>query len=58
MIYSKYVKDMVKLIETETERLGHTEVKEAYETIEDAPAFTGKVWIEDILDKVYTEKFQ
>ena len=58
MLYSKYVKDMVKMIETETEKLSPQEIKEAYETIEDAPAFTGKMWLEDVLDKVYTTKFK
>ena len=58
MLYSKYVKDMTDLIEKQTEKLSPKDIKEAYETIESAPAFTGKIWLEDTLDKVYTTKFK
>ena len=58
MLYEKYVKDMIKVIETETEKIGASDLKEAFETIESAPAFTGKLWLEDTLDKVYNKKFK
>ena len=58
MLYTKYVQDMIKVIETETEKIGAQDLKEAFETIESAPAFTGKLWLEDTLDKVYTKKFK
>ena len=56
MVHEKYVKDCMKLIEQHTESLHTVELTEAWNTIEDAPAFTGKVWIEDVLDGVYNKK--
>ena len=45
MIYEKFVKEVEKLIEQHAEKLSLSELTEAWGTIEDAPAFTGKVWI-------------
>lgn len=56
MVYEKYVKECVKLLEQHTESLHLTDLTEAWDTIEDAPAFTGKVWVEDVLDVVYNKK--
>ena len=58
MIYEKFVKEVEKLIEQHADKLSLMELTEAWGTIEDAPAFTGKVWIEDILDKVYNKKIK
>lgn len=58
MLYTKYVQEMAELIETETEKISKKDLKEAYETIESSPAFTGKFWLEDTLDKVYNKKFK
>ena len=55
--FEKYVDDCVGVIEKHTESLGATTIQELWKEIENAPEFTGKLWIEDILDKKYKEKF-
>ena len=54
--FEKYVDECVKVLEKHTESLGVTAVQEVLKDIENAPAFTGKLWLEDILDKTYKEK--
>lgn len=54
--FEKYVDECVKVLEKHTESLGVTAVQEVWKDIENAPAFTGKLWLEDILDKTYKEK--
>ena len=54
--FEKYVDWCVKVLEKHTESLGISTVQELWKDIENAPAFTGKLWLEDILDKQYKEK--
>jgi|TARA_B110000263_G_scaffold75624_1_gene66101 nucleotidyltransferase/DNA polymerase involved in DNA repair len=54
--FEKYVDGCVKVLEKHTESLGISTVQELWKDIENAPAFTGKLWLEDILDKQYKEK--
>lgn len=54
--FEKYVDECVKVLEKHTESLGVTAIQEVWKEIENAPAFTGKLWLEDILDKTYKEK--
>ena len=55
-VFEKYVDDCVKVLEKHTESLGVPAIQELWKDIENAPAFTGKLWLEDILDKKYKEK--
>ena len=54
--FEKYVDECVKVLEKHTESLGVNAIQEVWQDIENAPAFTGKLWLEDILDKTYKEK--
>ena len=56
--FEKYTEDCVRLLEKHTESLGVTAIQELWKYIEIAPAFTGKLWLEDILDKQFKEKVQ
>ena len=53
MVYEQYVNDVISIVEQHTKDMSAKDLKEAHSTIEDAPAFTGKVWIEDILYQIY-----
>lgn len=55
-VFEKYVDECVKVLEKHTESLGVNAIQEVWQDIENAPAFTGKLWLEDILDKTYKEK--
>ena len=54
--FEKYVDECVKVLEKHTESLRVNAIQEVWQDIENAPAFTGKLWLEDILDKTYKEK--
>ena len=55
-VFEKYVDECVKVLEKHTESLGVNAIQEVWQDIGNAPAFTGKLWLEDILDKTYKEK--
>ena len=55
-VFEKYVDECVKVLEKHTESLGVNAIQEVWQDIENEPAFTGKLWLEDILDKTYKEK--
>jgi hypothetical protein len=58
MTYKQYVANCMEVLENHTENLSSVELTGAWKTIEDAPAFTGKIWIEDTLDRIYRKKLQ
>ena len=58
MKFEQYVEQCIDVIKKHTDKLGVLEMEEAWKSIENAPAFCGRVWIEDILDQAYNNKMK
>ena len=54
--FESYVTNVENLIKTYTKNLPVVDLEEIDKAIEDSPAGCGKLWLEDFVDSVATEK--
>ena len=54
--FEKYVEDCMSVIKVYTDSLDERTLSQIWKSIENSPAKSGKIWLEDVLDKTYRER--
>ncbi len=54
--FEKYVDDCMTVIKTYTDSLDERTLSQVWKSIENSSAGSGKIWLEDVLDKTYRER--